>query len=125
MESKRKAGWRIIGKIGVDAGLCWIGDPCYVMGRDASSAVNQWSDFCDKLDAAGHDERGFSTPLGKGTGVAVLTGYGDGVYPVAARFNCEGRPVEIRVLFDAPEVGDPLRSLWKGFDDEIDVEDDE
>lgn len=67
-----------IGIIGVDAGLCWVGDPCYVLGDDASSRVCDWSKFCDLL----HDNAQFSAPLGYGTGFAVSTGYGDGSYPV-------------------------------------------
>jgi hypothetical protein len=27
---------KLIGRIGADAGLCWIGDPCYVLPDDAS-----------------------------------------------------------------------------------------
>ena len=23
--------WEHIGEIGVDAGLCWLGDPCYIL----------------------------------------------------------------------------------------------
>jgi hypothetical protein len=26
--------WKLIGHIGVDAGLCWIGDPCYILHRE-------------------------------------------------------------------------------------------
>ena len=63
----------------VDAGLCWVGDPCYVIGKDASHAEEKWSDFCDKIpeSMSTHTE-----PLGDGVGFAVSTGYGDGSYPV-------------------------------------------
>jgi len=70
---------KLIGHIGVDAGLCWIGDPCYVMGDDASRRVHDWGDFCKKLH--NHPSQ-YSAPLGEGTGLAVNTGYGDGSYPV-------------------------------------------
>jgi hypothetical protein len=70
-----------LGEISVDAGLCWIGDPCYVMGDDATSRVTDWAAFCEKLNV---ETQHFSAPLGKSTGFAVSTGYGDGSYPVTA-----------------------------------------
>jgi len=40
-----------IGNIGVDAGLCWIGDPCYVLPEDShectGEAIHDWGVFCD------------------------------------------------------------------------------
>jgi hypothetical protein len=42
--------WIKVGEIGVDAGLCWVGDPCYIMGQDASShPCKTWNEFCDIL----------------------------------------------------------------------------
>ena len=78
-----------IGTVSVDAGLIWIGDPCYVLGDDASHRVTNWSDFCDKLYGDNMKD-GFSEPLGNGVGVAVSSGYGDGEYPVFAEFSDEG-----------------------------------
>ena len=76
-----------LGNIFVDAGLCWIGDPCYVLGDDASNRVTEWSDFCGKIAHMKHH----SAPLGEGTGIAVHTGYGDGSYPVTAEIeDCGG-----------------------------------
>lgn len=50
-------GWHQIGSIGVDAGLCWIGDPCYVLHKDADrryrSIGKDWGDFCNQLP---HDQ---------------------------------------------------------------------
>ena len=79
----------------VDAGLIWIGDPCYIMGDDATNRVTDWMDFCDKLD----NNSGVSTPLGHGTGVAVSSGYGDGCYPVDIEYNSEGRPSKVTITF--------------------------
>ena len=33
----------------------------------------------------------------------MSTGYGDGVYPVMAKFNDEGRVAEVKVVFDSDE----------------------
>lgn len=102
-----------VGTIGVDAGLCWIGDPCYILhrkndeesGGPPEALGSSWSEFCDKLFAA---ESGGATQwnydLGHpGLGVTVSTGYGDGSYPVYVRRNSEGRIAEVRVVFISDE----------------------
>ena len=100
---------RQIGEIGVDAGLCWIGDPCYILHADpAPKAIGRdWGAFCDLL----HDDDQYPTckqlnyDLGHpGLGVVVSTGYGDGVYPVFAEFNDEGRVARVCVEFIADET---------------------
>jgi hypothetical protein len=83
------------GEVCVDAGLIWIGDPCYVLGDDASHRVTDWIDFCDKVT----DSNGVSAPLGHGTGLAISTGYGDGCYPVDVEYNGEGRVSKVTVTF--------------------------
>lgn len=81
------AEWHKIGKFGVDAGLCWIGDPCYLSDENH---FRDWDKFVDEV--------GFDVFKQFKDGVVVSTGYGDGVYDVEARF--EGKRVaEIRVRF--------------------------
>lgn len=93
-----------IGEIGVDAGLCWIGDPCYILHADpAPKAIGKdWDAFCDLL------HEGAQYPICKqlnydlghaGLGVVVSTGYGDGLYPVYAEFNEDGRVAKVWVEF--------------------------
>jgi hypothetical protein len=85
----KKEKTKLIGHIGVDAGLCWIGDPCYIMGDDASDRVRSWSDFCYEMD--GSDMKSFNYEAGhEGLGVCVSTGFGDGFYPVHAVISDEG-----------------------------------
>ena len=72
----------------VDAGMIWIGDPCYVIGNDASHGVKEWGDFCDKMSSEGFPNA--CEPLGQGIGVAVSSGYGDGVYEVDIEESDEG-----------------------------------
>jgi hypothetical protein len=40
-----------IGEIGVDAGLCWIGDPCYILHKEhpPKAIGTSWDEFCDIL----------------------------------------------------------------------------
>ncbi len=72
-----------VGVIGVDAGLCWIGDPCYCVTPDANShPAPTWSKFCALLGDDDVHQWNYA-PLGHaGLGVSVSTGYGDGEYPV-------------------------------------------
>jgi hypothetical protein len=108
-----------IGVIGVDAGLCWIGDPSYIMHHDRDSEAthasdqeawaslskaigNSWSEFCDILNRGQQHPtaRQFNYVLGHpGLGVCVETGYGDGIYPVYAEINDEGRIAKVSVEF--------------------------
>ena len=79
-----------IGHMSVDAGLCWVGDPCYVLGDDASSRVHDWDKFCGLLADGGEQYEHWSAPLGEGTGFAINTGFGDGSYPVYIETSDEG-----------------------------------
>ena len=38
-----------IGKIGVDAGLCWVGDPCYILHPETPPKTigKDWDEFCE------------------------------------------------------------------------------
>jgi hypothetical protein len=99
---------KLIGEIGIDAGLCWIGDPCYILHADpAPRAIgNDWSQFCDILSTGGHRPtwRQFHYDLGHaGLGVVVETGYGDGTYPVFAEINGDGRIAKVWVQFIGPD----------------------
>jgi len=85
-----------VGSIDVDAGIIWVGDPCYVLGDEASSRVTSWDEFCTKsFDPANKVAEGVVQPLGQGVGLEVSTAYGDGSYPVFVRRNSEGRVVEV------------------------------
>jgi hypothetical protein len=91
-----------IGEIGVDAGLCWIGDPCYIPHKDEPpKAIGQDRDeFCDILGEEYPTAKQFHYDLGHpGLGVVVSTGYGDGTYPVYAEFTEGGRVARVWVEF--------------------------
>jgi len=96
-----------IGVIGVDAGLCWLGDPCYVFGdQDAEHKWNTWMDFVETIKADQYPTtQQYNYNLGHpGLGVLVSTGWGDGVYPVFAEIE-DGRVKRVTVDFDYE--GDP------------------
>ncbi len=109
-----------IGEIGVDAGLCWIGDPSYILHtQPAPKAIGQdWEDFCRELcDSDGGPllSRQFNYDLGHaGLGVVVTTGYGDGVYPVYVEHSDDGRIARVWVEF----IGDNEACGIEGDDEE-------
>ena len=101
---ERESAFQEVGIIGVDAGLCMVGDPCYIKSED--HPAHDWSKFCSMIAgqyptvhqlnyAAGHE----------GLGVVVSTGYGDGCYPVSVVYGDEGRVSEIRIDFMGEDPG--------------------
>lgn len=98
-----RSEWRKIGEIGVDAGLCWVGDPCYILHKTKkelpTTLGKDWGGFCDKLDHSGGYTQ-FNYSAGHpGLGVVVSTGYGDGVYPVYIKYGNDGRVAGVYVDF--------------------------
>jgi hypothetical protein len=88
--------------VGSDAGvgdkLVRVGDPCYAMGSDARHRVDDWDTFVEEA----FGPLGMA-PLGPGVGLAVPSGYGDGVYPVYAKYR-DGRVAELRIEFIEPDA---------------------
>ena len=84
-------GFKKVGTFGVDAGLCWIGDPCYVVSKDASHVWSTWDKFCDEHDS---DKKVNVFPAG----ICVSSGYGDGEYPVYVKKQ-DGRVKEVLIKF--------------------------
>src|SRR4051794_31571786 len=76
--------WDQIGAIGVDAGVVWLGDPCYTMTPDTPFAIaSTWDDFVLRLfERKRNRVARWTRPEGWDVGVAVESGDGDGVYPV-------------------------------------------
>ena len=78
----------LVGHIGVDAGLIYIGDPCYEVGSDTEGKFQgTWADFCNLLNDKEKGEKDgvfkIPYPLGhEGQAIVVSSGYGDGNYPV-------------------------------------------
>lgn len=93
--------WEKVGAIDVDAGVCWIGDPCYIIGNEELEyPYLNWNDFCNKLiikEKEGITKWKHHHSYGKG--ITVRTGYGDGTYPVYVKRNKEGRIAEVKIVF--------------------------
>jgi len=85
--------------ISVDSGMIWVGDPCYTMGPEAQFGIKDWQRFCDKIYGDGSGRvHGISTPLGRGVGCAISSGYGDGEYPVEIE-RVDGRVRSVKITF--------------------------
>jgi len=94
---------KIIGYIGVDAGIVWIGDPCYILHNEKGlpkSLGKTWSEFCDNLGE--NYTKSFEFDLGhEGLGVCSSTKHGDGVFKVIGFFEEKSeRPSCIMIDFD-------------------------
>jgi hypothetical protein len=98
--------WEKVGVVGVDAGLVWLGDPCYILHTKKPKAIGKdWGDLAKSLDLRlGNDAVQMNYDKGHpGLGVIVTSGFGDGLYPVEVRRLADGTIAEVRIVFVAPE----------------------
>ena len=131
--AERKNGKWLVGRVGVDAGMVMVGDPCYLdnYGKKSSDGFEWVATEVEAQKTANKFDYSYSGAcaatlsensageLGLASAVAVSSGYGDGVYPVYATYNGEGRIVRLEVSFDSSDEEEDVE------DDEEDVEDDE
>jgi hypothetical protein len=99
-----------IGSFGVDSGQAMVGDPCYL-----DTWESKYDDFQDypnhkgRYGYLGACEATLSNSYGElnnGSAVVFSTGYGDGVYPVYAEINEDGRVAKIVIDFIGDEDED-------------------
>ena len=103
-----------VGEVSVDAGMCWVGDPCYILHADKTpeDIGKDWSGFCDKMaegcEGGGVlDQRQFNFNGGHaGLGVCIGGFGGDGTYPVYIKLGADGYTKEIRIVFENDEDED-------------------
>jgi hypothetical protein len=86
-----------VGNIWVDAGVVWVGDPCYSITGDAEYAPKTWHEFCNQtFDEKAKITDGVTAPLKQGEkyepglGLEISSGFGDGSYPVYVKYSDEG-----------------------------------
>ena len=89
---------KLIGKVGVDSGTIWIGDPCYILQDERPKTLGKdWSELVDKTFKGGkcHLPMSFNYDMGhEGLGVMSSTKHGDGVYPVYMVGDNEGMYID-------------------------------
>lgn len=102
-EALQHISYRIeqVGEIYVDTGECWIGDPCHLFDdeegkADTARLGENWQAFCRTMEQAADTHGVISFD---GMGIVIPTGMGDGIYPVFATFNKDGRVTEVIVQF--------------------------
>ena len=88
-----------VGNADVDAGIIWIGDPCYVVGGDSSHGPKDWDEFCDKWWKSDGERAAAAEPLGEGVGVCVGRFGGDGSYPVYVTIGSDGLVTKAEIFF--------------------------
>lgn len=99
------ATWEKVGHIDVDAGIVWIGDPCYVMhgaSKDWGTLGQTWRQFCDYLHekiVGGVASFGAREDT-EGLGICVQTAHGDGAYPVYVKRNRHGGVSRVIIKFE-------------------------
>jgi hypothetical protein len=103
VSASTRGKWERAGTIGVDAGLVWIGDPCYLFNdeNEPPTLGATYEDFIDTLrDREVDNVARFPHANGKvGLGVALYTANGDGTYPVDVLRDVAGRVLEVRIRF--------------------------
>ena len=103
---KLKDGWELVCRCGVDSGQLMIIDPCYLgdwLDNDHDDKIGKSSmSYAGACKATlSDDSHGqLHNALGIDLAVAFSSGYGDGVYPVWARKNKDGRIVEVKVVME-------------------------
>lgn len=92
--------WTKVGVIGVDAGVVWLGDPCYILHKDSLPIAlgNSWPEFVERLVSPAVQ---FNYDKGHaGLGVVVSAGFGDGIYDVFVRYvQGSSRIAEVKIVF--------------------------
>ena len=122
--------WRLLGHVGVDAGVLMVGDPCYFIGPDSTAQKaypGGWEEFCEKQFAGFADNKEDVTQMDfarghGGLGVVSGTAYGDGSYPVYGLFRVGG----VRCLAMTVVTGDdgdivdlpPIPGSYRGEEEE-------
>jgi hypothetical protein len=134
--AERKNGKWLVGRVGVDAGMVMVGDPCYLSdyGKKSSDGFEWVEGEVEAQKTANEFEYSYSGAcaatlsensageLGNGSAVAVSSGYGDGQYPVYAHYNHEGRIERLEVVFVPDEEEEDVEEDDYN-DDEIECED--
>ena len=97
----------LVGHFSVDSGQAMVGDPCYLDDWDTNK--NEDWDLEGKLGQYSYHGASATTlannfgELGNATAVVFSTGYGDGLYPVYAEMNDDGRVSRIIIEFIGDE----------------------
>jgi hypothetical protein len=103
----------LIGHVSVDAGMVWIGDPCYVLHTELPETLGRtWTEFCgnlNRIDTDGYQAFSHNKDI-DGLGIVANTKHGDGYYPVYAVFEDESKTPSA-IMVDFNNITDKI--TWK------------
>jgi hypothetical protein len=100
---QKRAKLEEVGYVTVDAGLMYLGDPCYLAGPKENPFEN-WSDFCDVALDPGVTPDPNLIPIphtagAPGKGIVIGGFGGDGIFPVFIKRGKSGLVKEIVIKF--------------------------
>ena len=89
---------KVIGKVGVDAGILMLIDPCYIKHQPVFYDPEKWNEFVDIYYGTGNEggKKGYKS---MGGGVVFNTRNGDGEFPVVAHYDKSGELLKVEVSF--------------------------
>lgn len=95
----------LVGHCGVDSGQILLADPCYINSfkdgetfAPAEAVDGQYPFSYNGACGATLSDKS-AGQLGNATGVAVSSGWGDGVYPVYADYDHDGKITSVTIVF--------------------------
>lgn len=102
--------WKIIGEAGVDSGQLMVVDPCYAIDTVDRAAYDRMCKQTLRPEKAGK-----TTLTGiQGDAIVFSSGFGDGCYPVVAKYEDCGawgtRITEVRILM-GEDMTEQLKSM--------------
>lgn len=110
MKKKTIDGWEYVGTLGVDAGIMYLGDPCYILQDE--NQVPDYNELINDKCMKTVDKKGAGV-YGNGTGVICSTGFGDGSYGVFIK-KYKNRVAEMKVVF----ISEDEKGEWDGGDED-------
>lgn len=110
LTKKSVDGWEYVGAIGVDAGIMYLGDPCYIL-QDRNETPNYEEFISDKvMEDVNKKGAGIYKNF---VGAVCSTGFGDGSYDVFIKKYKAGkwgtRVAEMKVVF----IGEDEKGEWE------------
>ena len=91
-----------VGKVAVDSGMIWIGDPCYVIHTEPEESYKglgkDWHEFCKLMGSKSHKQFAFKQG-NSGLGICVGGFGGDGKFPVFVEKDKNGLVKSVTIQF--------------------------
>lgn len=87
---------KLLGTVGVDSGLLFITDPCYIKREEILKNGDRWDDFCKAYYPQGNDSPNHREMC---NGIAFNTRDGDGSFGVYGVYDKGGELMRVEIDF--------------------------